>query len=105
MPLAPFLKNKIKGEKKMSNTELTAKIKELKSLQAIIDEATAEAESIKDEIKAFMGDTEELRAGDYKVTYKTVTSQRFDSTAFKSAMPDVFSRFTKTTTCRRFTLA
>jgi len=52
----------------MSRIELTSKIKELRELQALIDEAQAEAESIKDTIKAHMGDTEELRVGEYKVT-------------------------------------
>lgn len=47
----------------MSTTEITSKIKEL---QALIEEAQAEAETIKDTIKAQMGDCEELRAGEYK---------------------------------------
>ena len=54
----------------MSTIELTTKIRELRSLQALIEEAQAEAEAIKDTIKNHMGDTEELRAGEYKVTWK-----------------------------------
>ena len=50
----------------MSMNEMESKIRELRQLQALIDEATAEAEAIKDAIKAHMGDTEELRAGEYK---------------------------------------
>lgn len=57
----------------MSKTEITAKVKELKSLQLLIEEAEAEAEALKDQIKKAMGDSEELRAGDYKVTHKTVS--------------------------------
>ena len=52
----------------MSMNEMESKIRELRQLQALIDEATAEAEAIKDTIKAEMGDAEELRAGEYKVT-------------------------------------
>ncbi|MCL1829044.1 MAG: hypothetical protein FWG32_06065 [Oscillospiraceae bacterium] len=47
----------------MSTIELTARIRELRELQALIEEANAEAENIKDVIKAHMGDSEELRAG------------------------------------------
>ena len=50
----------------MSTNELTEKIRTLRELQALIEEAQAEAEGIKDAIKAHMGDSEELRAGEYK---------------------------------------
>lgn len=89
----------------MSNHELTEKIRELKSLQQLIEEAQTEAEAIKDQLKAYMGDSEELRAGEYKVTYKPVTSSRFDSAAFKKAMPELAAAFTKITTVRRFCVA
>lgn len=89
----------------MSNTELTSKIKELRELQALIEEAQAEAEAIKDTLKAYMGDREEVRAGEYKVTWKTVTSSRLDSKALKAALPEVAARFTTQTTSRRFVVA
>ena len=75
----------------MSTNEMIASIKELKSLQALIEEAEAEAEAIKDALKSAMGDQEEVRAGEYKVTYKSVTSVRIDTTAQKKAMPDIAS--------------
>lgn len=89
----------------MSNTELTSKIKELRELQALIEEAQAEAEAIRDLLKAHMGEQEELRAGEYKVTWKTVTSSRLDSKALKAALPEVAARFTTQTTTRRFVVA
>lgn len=89
----------------MSTNELTSKIKELRELQALIEEAQAEAEAIKDALKAHMGDAEELRAGEYKVTWKTVTAARLDSKALRAALPDVAARFTRETTSRRFTVA
>ena len=49
----------------MSTTELESKCRELRQLQALITEAEEEAESIKDAIKAFMGDCEAVRAGEY----------------------------------------
>lgn len=86
----------------MSTNELTAKIKELRELQALIDEAQTEAEAIKDAIKAHMGDSEELRAGEYRVTWKSVTAARLDAKALKAALPEVAARFTRETTSRRF---
>ena len=89
----------------MSTTEIEAKCRELRQLQALIDEAQAEAEAIKDQLKAHMGDTEELRAGEYNVTWKPVTSSRLDAKALKAALPEVAAHFTKTTTVRRFCVA
>jgi len=89
----------------MSQNEFTAKIRELRELQSLIDEATATAEAIKDDIKARMGTQEELRAGEYKITWKAVTALKFDTTALKTAMPDTYSAFTRKTTSRRFCVA
>lgn len=89
----------------MSANELEMKIRELRQLQQLIDDAQAEAESIRDAIKAHMGEREELRAGEYKVTWKPVTSSRLDATALRAALPEVAARFTHTSTARRFCVA
>ena len=89
----------------MSINEMEAKARELRQLQALIEEAQAEAEAIKDALKAAMGDSESIQAGEYKITWKAVTSSRIDTTALKKALPDVAERFTKETTSRRFCVA
>ena len=89
----------------MSINEMEAKARELRQLQALIEEAQAEAEAIKDALKAAMGDSESVQAGEYKITWKAVTSSRIDTTALKKALPDVAERFTRETTTRRFCVA
>ena len=89
----------------MSTNELEMKCRELRQLQNLIEEAQAEAETIRDAIKAHMGDQEAVQAGEYKITWKPVTTTRLDSKALKAALPDVVERFTKTTTTRRFCVA
>ena len=89
----------------MSTSEIESKVRELRQLQALIGEAQAEAESIKDAIKATMGESEELRAGEYRITWKPVQSARLDTAALRKALPDVAERFTRTTTTRRFCVA
>ena len=89
----------------MSITEIEAKARELRQLQALIEEAQAEADAIRDAIKAHMGDQEEIRAGEYRITWKPVTSSRLDTVALKKAMPDVAAAFTRETTTRRFCVA
>ena len=91
----------------MSTIEITSKIEALKDLESLIEEAKAEAEALRDEIKSEMlsRDTEELEAGQYIVRWTSVLTQRFDTTAFKKVMPDVYKAYTKQISSRRFTIA
>ena len=91
----------------MSTIEIQSKVEALRELESLIEEAKAEAETIRDEIKAEMlnRNTEELSAGQYIVRWTSVLSNRFDSTAFKKAMPDVYKAYTKTVSSRRFTIS
>ena len=91
----------------MSTIEITSKIEALKDLESLIEEAKAEAEALRDEIKSEMlnRNTEELEAGQYIVRWTSVLTQRFDTTAFKKVMPDVYKEYTKQVSSRRFSIA
>ena len=91
----------------MSANELTTKIRELKELKKMAEELAAEITSIEDQIKAEMTarDTEEMNIDVYKVRWTTVNGSRFDTTAFKKAMPELHQQFSKQTCTRRFTVA
>ena len=91
----------------MSTIKITSKIEALKDLESLIEEAKAEAEALRDEIKTEMlnRDTEELEAGQYIVRWTSVLTQRFDTTAFKKVMPDVYKAYTKQVSSRRFSIA
>ena len=91
----------------MIKTEMTSKVRELKELKAMADELAAEITAIEDSIKADMTaqGVEEMTVDVYKVRYKTVKSSRFDTTAFKKAMPDLAAQFMRETESRRFTVA
>ena len=89
----------------MSIREIENKARELRQWLAIIEEAQAEVEALKDEIKAAMGEAEAVQAGEYKISWKNVTSSRLDTAALKQALPEIAARFTKESTTRRFTIA
>lgn len=91
----------------MTTIELNAKIEELKSLEELIADAKAEAEALKDEIKAEMlkQNTEEMVVGAHIVRWTTILSNKFDTTKFKSMMPDVYKEYTKQSVSRRFTVS
>ena len=91
----------------MSRNELVAKIEALNEWEAVIEEAKAEAEAIRDSIKQEMmeRDTEELTAGKYIVRWTSVLSNRFDTTSFKKVYGDPYKAFTKQSASRRFTIS
>lgn len=88
----------------MCNPSMEAQIKELMELKRMKEEIEAEIAAAEDAIKAVMGDEELLTAGAYKVSWKTFTSSRVDTTALKKALPEVAAQFTKQTTGRRFSV-
>ena len=91
----------------MSIKDMSEKLRQYKELQALIEEAEAELETIRDELKAEMEarNTEELTVDVFKVRWAAVKSSRFDTSGFKKAMPDLARQFTRETITRRFTVA
>ena len=91
----------------MSKNELVGKIEKLQEWEQLIEEAKAEAESLRDEIKQEMlnRDTEELEAGAYIIRWTSVLSNRFDTTGFKKAYGDLYKTFTKQSASRRFSIS
>lgn len=91
----------------MSKNELIAKIEALNEWESLMAEANAEADALRDSIKAEMAEreTEELVAGNYIVRWTSVLSNRFDTTAFKKQFGDLYKAFTKQSASRRFSIS
>lgn len=91
----------------MSKNELTEKVRQLKELKAFADEVATEITTIEDELKAEMNaqGVEEMMVDVFKLRYKTVTSSRFDTSAFKATHGELYAQYTKPTVSRRFTIA
>lgn len=98
---------KAERRKTMSTNDLVMKVEQLKELEELLEEVKAEAESVRDEIKQEMmaQDTEELEVGQYIIRWTSVLTNRFDTTAFKKVLPDVYKAYTKQITSRRFSIA
>ena len=91
----------------MSVNEMESKVKELRELRRMADEIAAEIETLQDAIKSEMTarNTDTLTGADWKVTWKAVTSKRFDSAAFKKTHGELYDQYTKETTSKRFLIA
>ena len=88
----------------MSNPEYIALCTQYQELKRMKEEITAEMDGIADRIKAAMGTSETVTAGQYKIRYTTVNGSRLDSAALKKALPDIAARFTVATVQKRFTI-
>ena len=88
----------------MSANEIQSKARELKELKTMKEELENEIAAIEDVLKAAMGEQEEMFCGEYKLTYQTVSTSRFDSTLFKKEHADLAAAYTKSTTYRRFSV-
>ena len=91
----------------MATNEIINKLNELTELRKMAEDLNAEIEAIQEAIKAHMteADTDTLTAGQYKVSWKPVTSTRIDTTALRKDLPEVWQEYGKTTTTRRFNVA
>lgn len=76
------------------------------AIQEMLVELQAQAEAIKDNLKAAMveGGVEELEGIGWRATWHNTTTGRFDSAAFKKEHADLYKAFTKEVTGTRFTL-
>lgn len=91
----------------MSTNQINSKIEAILELEKIAQKAKEEAEILRNEIKLEMArrNTEELTVGQYIIRWTSVLSQRFDATAFKKVMPDIYKAYLKQVPSRRFTIA
>ena len=91
----------------MTKAEMIKKIEELNEWEELKAQADAEAEAIKDELKAEMleRNTEELDLDAYIIRFTSVLSNKFDTTSFKRVYAELYKAFTKQTASKRFSIA
>lgn len=91
----------------MSIIDIQNKVNDLREYRRMVEDLEAEITAIQDALKAHMTatNTDELTGPDYKVTWKTVETARFDSASFKRAHGDLYESFMKKGSTRRFLIA
>ena len=79
-------------------------ILELKSIEARIAELKKQADAIKTEIQAEMGNEEHVVVDEFKVNYTIVISTTLDSKKLKQELPDLWNKYSKEGITRRFSI-
>lgn len=81
--------------------ELIAKYEQY---QAEEKEAAAKKDEAANKLKALLETNEKGKVGERLVSWKSVSSNRFDSTTFKKDHPDLYTKYAKVSESRRFTI-
>jgi predicted phage-related endonuclease len=81
--------------------ELIETIKQLSSQIKDLENLKKEKEN---QLKNLLGENEEGLVDNWKITWKKISSRRFDSKAFKKEHPKMYEQFTKEKTYRRFSI-
>lgn len=81
-----------------------AKLKELEKQAKVLEE---QMEAIKVELKADMEEkgVDEVETANYTIRWKEVESSRFDTVKFKNEFRELYNKYIKKSTSKRFTIA
>lgn len=84
------------------NETITAKVKEYADMKKMMNELQDLMDALEADIKAAMGDSEEMSVEGIKVKWTHYTSNRFDSKTFKAEHAAMYEQYVKTSQARRF---
>ena len=91
----------------MSREKIAQLVKEIRENERLLEELNAIQDALKDQIKEAMTaeNVDEITGADYKVTWRSVSTTRLDTSAIKKAFPaEALAPYMKTTSARRFVL-
>ena len=91
---------------KKQEKQLLEKVRSIKALEAQKKEIESEIDSFKDDIKAYMdkNKTSELNVDIFTVHYTETETERFDSKALKKADEELYNKYLKKSTSKRFSI-
>lgn len=71
---------------------------------ALEDNAEAKKQEASNRIKEIMGNYDKAKCNEYIVSWKPVTTERLDTKSLKENEPEIYAKYVKTTSSRRFTV-
>ena len=85
--------------------EFNDKLKRRDELVELIKKMETEKNQIEQEVKVYMADYEKASNSAYRVSWTNVDSLRIDSKKLKSEQPDIYQKFSKTSSYRKLTVS
>ena len=91
----------------MTQMEVEKKVAELKEYKRLADDLSTQITALENEIKAEMEaqNTDTLITALFKITWKVITSRRFDSNAFRATHAELYEQYLRPQETRRFVVA
>ena len=91
----------------MTQLEVEKKVAELKEYKRLAEDLDAQITALENELKGEMEaqNTDTLITALFKVTWKVITSRRFDSNAFKATHSELYEQYLRPQETRRFLVA
>lgn len=86
----------------MSTKEIAAKLREYQDTKALLNEVQDALSALEAEIKALMGDNEEISADGIKAKWTRYNTSRFDSKTFKAEHSAMYQQYVMTIPAQRF---
>ena len=79
----------------MTKLEMENKAKRIKTLENMKNNLDAEIDQLKDELKAELErqGRDEVMAGPWRVLWKMIQEQRFNTTRFRNENPDIYDAY------------
>lgn len=88
----------------MTTRQIVNRAKKIEELEAQKKALEEQILSLKAEIQEEMQNSETLEAGEYLIRWTKVSSEKFDTKAFKGKHAELFSEYVKSIESRRFTI-
>lgn len=86
-----------------TNRQYDNRVRDLKELEALKADIEAQIKRIEDDIKADMGEAELVQTEHFRIDWKRIISNRFDTKAFKETHERLYNKFVTPSETRRFT--
>lgn len=85
-------------------TGFNEKLKRRQELAEIIGKMDTEKKQIEQELKLYLGEAEVAENEQYRVAWKSVFSNRLDEKRLKEEQPEIYEKYKKSISSRRFTV-
>lgn len=100
--IAEYYKNSVPST--IMLTGFDEKLRRRAELVELLERMETEKKQIEQEVKLFMGEAEIAENDHYKISWKSVLQGRLDEKLLKAEMPEIYEKYKKTTSSRRFTV-
>lgn len=100
--IAEYYKESV--EESIQLTGFDEKLRRRQELVEVMERMETEKKQIEQEVKLYMGNAEVAENERYRVSWKSVSSNRLDEKRLKEEMPEVYDQYKKSTVSRRFSI-